>query len=104
MDLCLPRVGKRSSQQDNCEQTEPDLSPHRLPRFILPFSFLLLPYLITLSARYSTDCGIVRPICLAALRLIMKSNFFGCSTGRSAGLAPFRILSTYVAARRNRSV
>ena len=24
----------------------------------------------------------------------MNSNFFGCSTGRSAGLAPFRILST----------
>ena len=27
----------------------------------------------------------------------------GCSTGRSAGLAPFRILSTYVAARRYKS-
>jgi hypothetical protein len=37
----------------------------------------------------------------AALRC---SNFVGCSTGRSAGFAPLRILSTYVAARRNKSV
>src|SRR5262249_41644545 len=29
---------------------------------------LALPHLITLSARYSTDCGIVRPICLAVQR------------------------------------
>ncbi len=60
-------------------------------------------YLITLSARTSTFGGIVKPICLAALRLMMNSNFFGCSTARSAALAPFRILST-VAARRNRSL
>src|SRR5215813_12298496 len=61
-------------------------------------------YLITLSALASTFGGIVRPICLAALRLMINSNFFGCSTGRLAGLAPFKILSTYVAARRNKSV
>ena len=47
--------------------------------------------------------GIIRPISLAAFRLMMNSNFFGCSTGRSAGLAPFKILSTYVAARRYKS-
>src|SRR5262245_386851 len=51
-------------------------------------------YLISLSARASTLGGIVRPICLVALRLITNSNFFGCSIGRSAGLAPLRILST----------
>ena len=39
----------------------------------------------------------VNPICLAALRLITNSNFFGCSTGRSAGLPPLRILSTFLA-------
>ncbi len=57
---------------------------------------LLLPnaYLITLSARISVHCGIVRPICFAVLRLITNSNFIGCSTGRSAGFVPFRILST----------
>jgi len=31
---------------------------------------------------------------LAVLRLIANSNFVGCSTGRSAGFAPLRILST----------
>ena len=51
-------------------------------------------YLITLSALANTLGGIVRPICFAAFRLMMNSNFFGCSTGRSAGLAPFKILST----------
>src|SRR5215467_8129989 len=60
-------------------------------------------HLMTLSARYTTDCGIVRPICLAVLRLITNSNFVGCSTGRSAGLASFSILSTNAAARRNNS-
>jgi hypothetical protein len=57
-------------------------------------------HLITLSARYSTDCGIVRPSCFAVFRLITNSNFVGCSTGRSAGLRPFKILSTNAAARR----
>jgi hypothetical protein len=56
-------------------------------------------HLITLSARASTLGGIVRPICFAVFRLIANSNFVGCSTGRSAGFAPLRILSTYVAAR-----
>ena len=59
---------------------------------------------MTLSARASTFGGIVRPICLAVLRLMMSSNFVGCSTGRSAGFAPFKILSTYVAARRDKSM
>jgi hypothetical protein len=31
-----------------------------------------------------------------------SSNFVGCSTGRSAGLAPLGILSMYLAARRNK--
>src|SRR5690348_3530907 len=61
-------------------------------------------YLITLSALASTLGGMVRPICFAAFRLITSSNLVGCSMGRSPGLAPLRILSTYVAARRNKSV
>jgi hypothetical protein len=51
-------------------------------------------YLITLSALTNTFGGTVRPICFAALRLTTNSNFIGCSTGRSAGVLPFRILST----------
>jgi hypothetical protein len=34
---------------------------------------------------------------LAVLMLMLSSNVVGCSTGRSAGFAPLRILSTYVA-------
>ena len=36
---------------------------------------------------------------LAVFRLITSSNFFSCSAGGSAGFVPFRILSTYLAAR-----
>src|ERR1044072_2603292 len=57
-------------------------------------------HLITRSALASTFGGIVRPICLAVLRLITSSNFVGCSIGSSAGFAPFNILSTYQAIRR----
>src|SRR4030095_5835916 len=60
-------------------------------------------YWMTWSARSSSDCGIVRPSASAVLRLMTNSNFVGCSTGRSAGLAPLRILSTKSAVRRNRS-
>src|SRR5262249_52661314 len=49
---------------------------------------------ITSSARASTAGGMVRPRAFAVLRLITSSNFVGCSTGRSAGLAPFKTLST----------
>src|SRR5262245_54517639 len=49
-------------------------------------------HLTTLSALARTFGGIVNPICFAALRLIINSNFVGCSTGRSAGLAPLRLL------------
>src|SRR5215468_9888671 len=51
-------------------------------------------YLITLSARSNKSAGIMRPICFAVFKLITSSNFVGCSTGRSAGFAPLRILST----------
>jgi Transposase len=51
-------------------------------------------YWITSSARASTAGGIVRPRALAVFRLMTSSNFVGCSTGRSLGFAPLRILST----------
>src|SRR5215813_5208552 len=65
---------------------------------------LVPSHLITLSALASTFGGIVRPICLAVFRLMMNSNFVGCSMGRLAGFAPLRILSTYTAVRRYWSV
>src|SRR5262244_1079740 len=70
--------------------------------FILA-AVMIVPYCMTSSARLSRDGGIVRPSALAVLALITSSNFVGCSTGRSAGFAPFRILSTNVALRRKRS-
>src|SRR5262249_52989962 len=54
---------------------------------------------ITWSARANMEGRTVRPRALAVLRLMASSYFVGCSTGRSAGLAPFRILSIYVADR-----
>jgi hypothetical protein len=46
-------------------------------------------------------CGIiVMPSALAVFKLTTRSNFVGCSIGRSPGLVPFNILSTETAARR----
>src|SRR5688500_7237991 len=59
-----------------------------IPTFSFCLFIFTFAYLMSLSARPSTLGGIVRPICLAALRLTMNSNFIGCSTGRSEGLAP----------------
>src|SRR5215471_4198560 len=50
-------------------------------------------YSITSSARASSVGGTVRPSAFAALRLMTSSNLVGCSIGRSAGLAPLKILS-----------
>jgi len=55
---------------------------------------------ITSSAVASSLSGTVRPSVFAVLRLITSSNLVGCSIGRSPGLAPFKILSMYHAARR----
>ena len=48
---------------------------------------------ITSSASVSSIGGTVRPSVFAVLRLITKSNFIGCCTGRSAGFVPRKILS-----------
>src|ERR1700733_3091540 len=55
---------------------------------------------LTSSARAMSEGDTVRPSALAVLRLITSSILFGRSTGRSPGLAPFKILSTKTAARR----
>jgi hypothetical protein len=51
-------------------------------------------YSITPSARARTVGGSVRPSALAVPRLTKSWNFVGCSTGRLAGDAPLRSLST----------
>src|SRR5262249_44914557 len=47
---------------------------------------------ITSSARASSVGGTSMPSARAVGRLMTKSNLVGCTTGRSAGLAPLRIL------------
>src|SRR5262249_1548882 len=47
---------------------------------------------ITSSAMARTPGGIVRPSDLATLRLISSSNLPDCTTGRSGGRAPLKIL------------
>ena len=51
-------------------------------------------YSITSSARASSAGGIAKPRAFAVFMLITNSNLLGCVTGSSAGLLPFRILST----------
>ena len=53
-----------------------------------------VPHSIISSARARNAGGIVKPIALAVFMLMISSNFDGCWMGRSAGLAPFRTLST----------
>ena len=59
-----------------------------------------MTYSITSSARASNVGGTSRPIAFATIRLTTRSNLVGCSTGRSAGFAPRKILSTKSPARR----
>src|SRR5262249_5943148 len=49
---------------------------------------------ITSSAMSSRSRGTSRFSDLAVLRLMISSYLVGCSTGRSAGFAPFKILPT----------
>ena len=50
-------------------------------------------YSINRSAATCSPSGMVSSSAAAVLRLIVSSNFTGCSTGRSAGLVPFRMRS-----------
>ena len=56
-------------------------------------------YSITSSARAITEAGTVMPSALAVLRLILRWKRVGCSNGRSAGLAPFKMRSIKLVAR-----
>src|SRR5262249_36303917 len=55
----------------------------------------LMPcHLMTWFALAKSSGESASPICFAAFKLITNSNFVACCTGKSAGLAPFKILST----------
>ena len=69
-----------------------DITPSGLSRRLLTQSgHDATAYSITSSARARTDGGMVRPSALAVLRFTASSNFVGCKTGKSLGLAPLRI-------------
>src|SRR5262245_32308081 len=51
-------------------------------------------YSITSSARAMTTGGMVMPSAFAVLTLMISSYLVGACTGKSAGFAPLRILST----------
>ena len=51
-------------------------------------------YWITSSARASRSRGTSIPIAFAVFRLMLRMKFVGSTSGRSAGFAPLRILST----------
>src|SRR5215467_12403914 len=46
------------------------------------------------ALRRRTVGGIVKPSAFAVFILITRLSFVGCATGKSDGLAPFRILAT----------
>src|SRR5262249_41741204 len=58
------------------------------------------PHSITSSARASMIGAISRPIALGVLTLSTSVNLVGRSIGNSAALAPLRMRSTYIGARR----
>src|SRR5262249_44178349 len=99
-----PICGDRVENSDSLNRSPCDARRRERPRHCAAEQGDELPPLhsITSSARTS-EGGTVRPSASAVLRLMINSNFVGCSTGRSAGFAPCSILWTYVAARRKRS-
>ncbi len=96
-----PRVGGVTAPDEKLQdarwQARPALASAHRPlqaEVRLRAATALAHFSTTWSARASNDGGIVRPRALAVLRLTTRSNLVGCSTGKSAGLAPLRILST----------
>src|SRR6516225_606219 len=92
---CQP-VGRLAKVDEHCSGTirARFLASEARPLLAAPSSsWRTARHSITSSARASTVSGTVRPSARAVLRLIVSSYFEACSTGRSAGFAPLRILS-----------
>ena len=83
LEDAVPNLGRRRG----LAQRKRSRSELRLP----PLKVCHGSHWTTSSARSSIDCGTVMPSALAVLRLITISNLVGCSTGRSAGVVPFKI-------------
>jgi hypothetical protein len=104
--LTGPRNARRDDRDDRSRSTcrevrfapesgaraDADRGPGRANLRLIHRSKLRL-YSITSSARASTVGGMLRPSAFAVFRLTTSMYFDACSTGRSAGFAPFKILS-----------
>ena len=95
--------GRATRAAVRCTAWFGDRSPASPMRLKMSRELFRVVHSMTRSARLTSGGGIVSPRAFAVFRLITSSNWVGCSTGRSPGLAPLRILSTYTAARRQRS-
>src|SRR5262249_55266741 len=95
-------VDKSDHRQRRLLRLRGDRPRNRTCRRAAEQGYELAPFhSITSSARSRIDVGMSIPMARAILRLTMVVNLVARSTGRSAGLAPLRILSTKTAARRS---
>ena|ERR1700730_3557256 len=92
-DYSQPGIG-RSLRCDRLDQARVIVLDVADPRAHQPACQAKSYHSMTSSARARSEGGIARPSAFAVLRLMTSSNFVGCSTGRSDGFAPLRILST----------
>jgi len=117
--LCITAAGKPTSalgQKQTLRHLQPmsalppiaDIDQHGRDVRFVPIADILhcrkeCHYSINSSARARKVVGRVRPSISAVVKLTVRSNLVGCSTGISAGFAPRRTLSTKSAVRRYRS-
>jgi hypothetical protein len=120
---CLPHAVRSQGSENCCRYPKWVISESQktpCPRPLFPQQRTLLHRVVTSehlhitgsrrahsttsSARNRNDSGISKPSALAVFRLMTRSNLVGCWTGKSAGFAPRKILSTKLAASRNSSV
>jgi hypothetical protein len=95
---CIPNLVSSCTQKSkivNLELVQRERERSQIQHVASPLTSSISKFhRTTLFARASTSGGTVRPICFAAFKLMTNSNFVACCTGKSAGLAPFKILST----------
>src|SRR5215475_8025050 len=101
--LTLDDTGFVETSTDDCNERRVDLgrttAEQRRRRAAEQRDELAPLHSITSSARCCKNHGTSSPSALAVLRLMTRSNLVGCTTGKSPGLAPLRIRSTYAAER-----
>src|SRR5262249_60793321 len=98
--LCLNRTAKREEQ--SAKRKSIDVSSHKFPRVLqipAPCSLLFDNFIRSHQHVWRNRYADL----LRRFQIDDQLKLTGCSTGRSAGLVPLRILSTYVAARRYKS-